>query len=128
MLSSIQCGLAALDSGMQAALVVLGDQPQLQAGVVRQLIEAYQTGTGRLIMPSFQMRRGHPIVIDRTYWPEILALDGDKTLRDVTNAHASAIQYIIVETDSVLRDMDTPEEYQQALRCLVAKKTSFQSK
>lgn len=121
MLSSIQAGLAALAAEIQAALVVLGDQPQLEAGVVRQLIEAYQSGPGGLIMPSFKMRRGHPIVIDRAYWPEILALAGDQSLRDVTNAHAAAIQYVVVETDSVLRDMDTPEEYRQALQRLAEK-------
>jgi molybdenum cofactor cytidylyltransferase len=126
MLSSIQCGLAALNSEMQAAMVVLGDQPQLQAEVVRQLIELYQAGAGRLIMPSFQMRRGHPIVIDRAYWPEILNLAAGKILRDVINAHAGAIHYVIVETDSVLHDIDTPEQYQQALRHLDANKTPHQ--
>ena len=116
MLSSIQCGLAALGPENQAALLVLGDQPQLEAELVRQLIETYQTGPGRLIIPSFQMRRGHPIVIDQAYWLEILSLDLDKSLRHVINLHADEIIYLIVETDSILRDMDTPLEYQQELQ------------
>lgn len=124
MLSSIQCGLAALDSKCHAAMLVLVDQPQLEASVVRQLIEAYQAGSGNLIIPSFQMRRGHPIIIDQTYWPEILALTSDQSLRDVITLHADTIHYIVVETDSVLRDIDTPEEYQQELDQLAAKKNS----
>ena len=123
MLSSIQCGLAALNSDRHAALVVLGDQPQLETDVVRQLIEVYQMGSGRLVIPSFQMRRGHPIVMDRTYWPEILALDFDQSLRDVITPHADEICYVVVETDSVLRDIDTPQEYQRALHQLAAKKS-----
>ena len=124
MLSSIRCGLAALDSECRAAMLVLADQPQLEASVVRQLIKAYQTGSGSLVVPSFQMRRGHPIIIDQTYWPEILALASDKSLRDVITLHADKIDYIVVETDSVLRDIDTPEEYQQELDQLAAKKSS----
>lgn len=124
MLSSIQSGLGALDSECHAALLVLGDQPQLEATVVRQLIEAHQTGLGRLIIPSFQMRRGHPIVIDRIYWPEILGLDSDKSLRDVISPHADEIYYVVVNSDSVLRDIDTPEQYQQELQQLAVKKSS----
>lgn len=124
MLSSIQCGLAALDSKCHAAMLVLVDQPQLEAFVVRQLVEAYQTGSAGLVIPSYQMRRGHPIIIDQAYWPEILALTSDQSLRDVITRHVDEIHYIVVETDSVLRDIDTPEEYQQELDQLTPKKES----
>ncbi|MFQ5855328.1 MAG: NTP transferase domain-containing protein [Anaerolineae bacterium] len=115
MLSSIQCGLSVLGPEVHAALIVLGDQPQLEAGVVRRVVEAYQEIQRGLIIPSFHMRRGHPILIDRGFWQEILALDSDRTLRDVIDTHADEIHYVAVETDSVLRDIDTPEEYQREL-------------
>lgn len=123
MLSSIQCGLSALSSEVQAALIVLGDQPQLETSVIGRLIEAYQLGSGRLIIPNFKVRRGHPILVDQVFWPEILTLDLEKTLRDVIVTHADEIHYVAVETDSVLHDIDTPEEYQQALHQLVKKRT-----
>jgi molybdenum cofactor cytidylyltransferase len=124
MLSSIQCGLAALGPPIEAALLVLGDQPQLEAKLVQQLIEAYQTGAGRLIIPSFQMRRGHPIVIDQAYWSEILSLSADKSLRSFITPHAEEISYLVVETDTVLRDMDTPLEYEQELRYRASKSSA----
>lgn len=114
-LSSVQCGLAALDPSARAALIVLGDQPQLEAGVVRRLLGAYEDVPGRLVIPSYQRRRGHPILIDRAHWDEILTLESGKTLRHVINAHDDEIRYVVVETDSVLRDMDTPEEYRREL-------------
>ena len=44
MLSSVQTGLtAALDGSAQAALIVLGDQPQIQAEVVKALLLRWQT-------------------------------------------------------------------------------------
>jgi len=121
MLSSIQSGLVALDSKLHAAMIVLGDQPQLEAAVVQQLIGAYRAGAGSLIIPSFQMRRGHPIVIGRAYWPEILTLNTDQNLRHIITPHADQIHHVVVETNSVLRDMDTPEQYQQELDRLADK-------
>lgn len=118
MLSSVQRGLSALGPEVHAALIVLGDQPQLETTVVRQLLEAYHGGVGHLLIPSFQMRRGHPILIDRVHFSEILALGSGGTLRHVIDAHADEIRYVEVESDSVLRDIDTPEEYQQELRRL----------
>ena len=120
----MQCGLSALGPDVRAALIVLGDQPQLEAVVVRQLVEAYQEVRAGLVIPSFHMRRGHPILIDRAYWQEILSLDSDGTLRDVIGAHADEIFYVAVETDSVLHDIDTPEEYQRELRRLAVQEPS----
>jgi molybdenum cofactor cytidylyltransferase len=118
MLSSVQCGLAALESNTDAALIALCDQPQIQAVVVHAIVEAYRAGQGALIIPSFEMRRGHPILIGRRYWPEVLALHADETLRSVINGHAEEIAYVEVDTDSVVRDMDTPADYRRELRRL----------
>jgi molybdenum cofactor cytidylyltransferase len=122
MLSSVQCGLSAFHPQVEAALIVLGDQPQIEAGVVRQIIETYHETGASLVIPSFQMRRGHPMLIDRCYWSEILSLGADRTLREAVNAHAGQVHYVVVATDSVLRDMDTPEEYWREVGRLAAKK------
>jgi molybdenum cofactor cytidylyltransferase len=116
MLSSLKAGLSAMPSHISAALVVLGDQPRLQPRVVMQVLTAYAEGAGTIVAPSYQMRRGHPILIDRRYWPEILDLPDDGAPRDVIDRHKDSIAYVNVDTDSVLRDIDTPQDYQQERR------------
>lgn len=111
MLSSVKAGLRAMPDHVAAALLVLGDQPRLQPKVIYQVMAAYAEGKGDLIIPSFEMRRGHPILLGRRYWPEMLALRRDGAPRQVINAHADQIHYVNVDTDSVLRDVDTPEDY-----------------
>jgi molybdenum cofactor cytidylyltransferase len=113
MLSSLKVGLASMPDHMAAALVVLGDQPRLQPRIVTQIGMAYAEGAGGIIIPSYQMKRGHPILIDRRYWPDILNLPEDAALRDVINTYAADIGYVTVDTDSVLRDVDTPDDYTQ---------------
>ena len=109
MLSSIKLGLQAQPSHVAASLVVLGDQPRIQPKIVGQVMMAYAEGKGDLIIPSYQMRRGHPILIDRRYWGELLALPPEASLRDLLRVHS--VSYVSVENDSVLHDVDTPDDY-----------------
>ena len=110
MLVSIQTGLRALPAATEAALIVLGDQPRLRRDLLQRVIDAAEPAT--LIIPSFEMKRGHPILIPRSLWPPILALPPAATLRDVIRANADHIRYVTFADDSVLRDIDTPEDYQ----------------
>jgi molybdenum cofactor cytidylyltransferase len=116
MLSSLKAGLRAMPAYISAALVVLGDQPRLQARIVSQVLTAYAEGQGSLVAPSFKMRRGHPILIDRRYWQEILDLPDGAAPRDVIDAHKDQLAYVTVDTDTVLRDVDTPEAYREERR------------
>jgi molybdenum cofactor cytidylyltransferase len=110
MLSSLQRGLAALGPEVESALVGLGDQPQVSLSAARKVVSAFESPGARLIIPSFNMRRGHPWLVERSLWAEILAMQPPQKLRDFLNAHAGEICY--VETDaSILKDLDTPEQY-----------------
>jgi molybdenum cofactor cytidylyltransferase len=112
MLSSLQAGLAALDARVQAALVVLGDQPQVQPQVIQAVIACRQETGALLVAPSYRMRRGHPWLVGRPLWAEILNLDPGLTLKDFVNAHASLLHYVEVDTPAILLDLDTPQDYQ----------------
>lgn len=116
MLSSLKVGLRAMPAHVGAALVVLGDQPRVQPKVISQVLMAYAEGSGDIVAPSYMKRRGHPILIDRRYWREILDLPDDGAPRDVIERHKDRIAYVNVDNDSVLRDVDTPDDYRQERR------------
>jgi molybdenum cofactor cytidylyltransferase len=111
MLSSLKCGIRAMSEGVQATLVSLGDQPQLQKASVLAIYDAYRANGSGLIVPSFQRRRGHPWLVAHSYWDEILSLQPPETTRDFLNRHAGEIQYVELDTPTILADLDTPEEY-----------------
>jgi len=111
MLSSLQCGLKAMRGQTQATLIGLGDQPQVQEGSVRLICEAYHNTRSELIVPSFQMRRGHPWLIGRTFWGELLNMQASETPRDFLNRHSDKIYYVDANTATILADLDTPEDY-----------------
>jgi len=111
MLSSVQAGFRALPADAEAAVVMLGDQPFLPARVVDAVVEAYRRCGRSIVVPAFQGRRGHPVLIDLKYRDEVLALDPADGLRRLMRAHPEDIFEAEVEDASILRDLDVPEDY-----------------
>ena len=113
MLSSLQTGIRALreKTPAEAALICLGDQPQAEERNVRAVASRFVETRARLVVPSYRMRRGHPWLIARPLWEEILQMNPHQTPRDFLNRHASEIEYVNVDTPSILSDLDTLEDY-----------------
>jgi molybdenum cofactor cytidylyltransferase len=112
MLASLQLGLISLPEHVAATFVALGDQPQIQESTVRLLCRVYESRKSRLVVPSFQRRRGHPWLVTRPLWGELLALRAPRSPRDLLNSHASEIDYVDVDTPTILADLDTPADYE----------------
>ncbi|MFN3491172.1 MAG: NTP transferase domain-containing protein [Anaerolineales bacterium] len=111
MLSSIQLGLQNQKAESEAAIICLGDQPQIESRSVRAVCEAYQKSKSNLVAPSYQNRRGHPWLIAKPLWGEILNMKENQTPRDFLNQYANQIEYVNVDTPTILQDLDTPEDY-----------------
>jgi len=111
MMDSIRIGIQAIDEDIVAVMLVLGDQPQIEAKVVSGLIEQYQRTGARLVVPSYQMHRGHPWLIDRALLSELANMRVGETVRDFLFRHSTDIAYLMVDTVSILEDLDTPEDY-----------------
>lgn len=114
MLPSLQRGIEAQSSQTQAMLIGLGDQPQIQEGTVRLVCETFTTMQSKVVAPSYQMRRGHPWLVKRSLWDELLEMRPPQSPRDFLNRHAKEIQYVQVQTSTILADLDTMEEYKKA--------------
>jgi molybdenum cofactor cytidylyltransferase len=111
MLSSIQIGIRVKMRESQAVLIGLGDQPQVQIRTIQQIVQEYKHTSSPLIVPSYNMRRGHPWLVARELWEEILNLAPPDTAREFLTQHAGAIHYLVSDTPTILQDLDTPEDY-----------------
>jgi len=113
MLSSFQAGLAVAEEGRSpAVLVVLGDQPQIQRNVVSKILARWLAARSPIIVPSYQMHKGHPWLLRRSLWSTIPGLQAPDTLHSFLSEHSDMIDYLIVDTATILLDLDTPTEYQ----------------
>lgn len=114
MLSSLKVGLEAMPDHVDSVLVFLGDQPQVKTRTIHTILQTYASTGDTIIAPTYRGKRGHPILINRRHWMDILQLSPDKAPRDVINQYP--VHTIRSEDDSILRDIDTPEQYLQELR------------
>ena len=111
MLSSLQTAIAQLHESVTAVLVMMADQPMIEPAHIDRLLEAYWQGRGALIAPSFEGRRGNPVLIGRAFFDELLALPPDSAPRHLVRRHQDKLHLVEIPTTAVLHDLDNPEDY-----------------
>lgn len=116
--SSLKAGLRRLAPDVAGVVLHTVDHPLVQTSTVRSLIENWATGSSALLVPTHTGRRGHPIVIDRCLFGEILALGDDEPLHRVVNRDAARVQEIVVADPGVLVNVNSPEDHAQALETM----------
>ncbi|MBP9501089.1 MAG: putative selenium-dependent hydroxylase accessory protein YqeC [Candidatus Promineofilum sp.] len=113
MLTSVQTAVRHLPPTVEAALVVLGDQPMVDAEMINALLRAYAAGTHGLIAPTYHGQRGNPVLIDRRYFDELMSLPPEAAPRVLLQRHESDLHYVEFEDNAILHDIDQPEDYER---------------
>lgn len=111
MLSSVVCGFNSIPESADAALVFLGDQPQISTEVIRDVIRTWKQSDKGMVIPTFNGKRGHPVLIETKYTEEINRLNPGKGLRQLMQKFSEDIVEVEVAEGEILRDIDTPEDY-----------------
>ena len=107
--ASLRAGIAAVPAEAAGALVCLGDMPLVTGRMVDALIAAFDPVEGRAIVaPTSGGRTGNPVLWDRAFFAEMMALQGDAGARALLKRHAEAVAEVAMD-DAVLRDFDTVE-------------------
>ncbi len=107
--SSIRVGIESLSDDVAAAILLLGDQPFIDAGVIRQLIEVYRTAGKRIVSCQYDGIYGVPTLFDRALFLELLVLEGDRGARAVVQTYPRHVAGIEIPRE-VARDIDTPAD------------------
>jgi molybdenum cofactor cytidylyltransferase len=108
--TSLKAGLAAVSADVDGAVICLGDMPQVRAALIDRLLGAFDPERGALIVvPTFDGKRGNPVVWSRRFFPELMALEGDVGARHLIARYSEAVTEVPVTDQAALIDIDTPE-------------------
>jgi molybdenum cofactor cytidylyltransferase len=108
--TSLKAGIAAVPEDADAAIVCLGDMPQVDAALIDKLIAAFDPERGALVVvPSIDGRRGNPVVWSRRFFHDLMSIDGDIGARHLIGSYAEAVVEVPVVGAGALTDVDTPE-------------------
>ena len=109
--SSLQLGISALPEDCDAAIVILGDMPNISSRLINQLIENYKPNDNKsIIIPTYKNKKGNPVLIDREFFPDILSIKGDKGAKDIIMANKKYISEIPQKNSTIVEDIDTKED------------------
>ncbi|MCE2396474.1 nucleotidyltransferase family protein [Candidatus Poribacteria bacterium] len=117
MLTSAQCGVRSISASADAFAMTLVDLPLITPDLVNLVIDTYVQAESGIAVPSYNYRRGHPVIFHRRYAADLLALDEDSGgVRSLFKKYKDDIHYVTVDTDRVLTDIDYRTDYEEALR------------
>lgn len=109
MSASIRAGIRALPAGVDAAVILLADQPRIDGPIVRRLIAAYGATGRRIVAARYGPVVGAPVLFDRGLFLELLLLEGDQGARQVMETHAADVAAVEIPPQAGL-DVDVPED------------------
>ena len=112
--SSLRAGAFAVPSGTSEIIVVNIDQPR-PASVSACLLENHLSTGALITIPTHDGKRGHPAFLCGSLGPELRRVDeATKGLREIIHRRAESVHELAFDTDIVLLDINTPEDYERA--------------
>jgi molybdenum cofactor cytidylyltransferase len=109
--TSLRAGIGALRPEIQAAIIVLADQPTLKPDLLQALVARYRDTGALIVAPYYQGQRGNPVLFDRALFHELLAVEGDRGGRSLLARYRERQQRVETDDPAVLMDVDTPQDY-----------------
>ncbi len=114
--TSIKAGLKALAGRSPETILLLNvDQPR-SAETVRDLLLQHRSSGAFITIPTFGGKGGHPVVFDGVLLDELSNIaEETQGIREVVRRHQEGTLRVELETEEVLWDLNTPEQYRAAL-------------
>lgn len=111
--TSLRTGLALLPPDIAGAIFLHCDQPLVDAGLVQRLIARFRASDAAIVHPTLDGRQGTPVLFDRSLFPELATVSGDRGGREIIARYPEQVASIEVADPDRLADVDTPEAYER---------------
>jgi molybdenum cofactor cytidylyltransferase len=115
-LSSICEGIRSL-AGIETEGIILCpiDHPLVSSRLVGELIGQFYANSKSIVLPTFNGRRGHPVIFSNTLYGELLAAPADKGARAVVWAHSAEVLEVPTEEEGVVLNINNPDMLRRAI-------------
>jgi molybdenum cofactor cytidylyltransferase len=110
--TSLKEGLSAVDPQCAGALIILGDQPFVRSATLDLLMAEHHRSEAQIVIPTYRGFRGNPVLLDRSVFPEVMALDGDMGCRAIFGDHLGGIVKLPVDDAGILLDIDRHSDFE----------------
>jgi molybdenum cofactor cytidylyltransferase len=115
-LSSMQCGLRALPNGCEAFLFTPVDYPAVNQRTIASIVATAEENVDwDMVIPTFEGRRGHPVMCRAALAQEFLELNEQGSAKEVVHRHLDRAICVEVDDPATVQDIDDPAAYERLL-------------
>lgn len=122
MTTSIQSGVQAADDRTDGFMICLSDLPLIEADELNHLLQAFDSAVKvnpfGIVIPLFEGQRGNPVILSAIYKHDILAHQEMHGCKGIIKQNLENVREVEMNTDRVLRDIDTLEDYHKLCQIL----------
>ena len=112
-IGSLRAALRSLDPDVEGVAYCPVDYPLLQADTVRSVISEFHSSASPLALPSFKGKRGHPVVLRRTLFDELLYDDLPQGAKTVVYRHLETATVVETGDEGAVIDIDDLTDYRR---------------
>ena len=108
--SSLRLGLQSLAGGTRAAVIFLGDQPDLPVEAITCVLSTYAETGSPVVRAEYRGEPGHPVLLDRSTWEELECASGDRGAVTLLTRRPELVVLVAVDLE-VPAEVDTPDDF-----------------
>lgn len=113
MSSSIRKGFEIVKSE-EAVILTPADIPLLPTSIINLIIDTYEAKQYDIIIPSYENRKGHPILLSSNLFQEICGISEQKQgLKEIITKYKQKIHFLPTQSPEILQDIDSYEDIQE---------------
>lgn len=110
MSSSLRAGIESVRDAFSAIMVILGDQPFIGSELINLLIRRFRSSQNDICVPVCRGRRGHPVIIGRRFFDDVMSTSGDIGARQILKSNPENILCVEISDSRIFFDVDTPAD------------------
>jgi len=114
-LSSLKRALENAGKETRGILLSLVDHPLVKSKTYGKIIEYARRNPGCIILPQFGERRGHPVFFPIEIFEDLVNCPLEQGARFAVRKNTDRMRILEVGDSGVLKDIDTPEQYRNAI-------------
>lgn len=114
--TSISAGmttLAAINSDLDAVVIMLCDQPFVSADLINQFAQSYRSTQSPIVASAYANTLGVPALFDQSLFPTLIMMNANLGAKSLIQQHSGKVFQVPFPEGAI--DLDTPTQYQQFL-------------
>lgn len=107
MSQSIRIGIERIRNRFQSIMILLGDQPMIDADMIDLLIRRFQSSKKGICVPVYKGRKGPPVIFDQKFYKDMMSIEGDIGARKILLKNPDSILSVDVPSAKLFIDVDS---------------------